>query len=153
MIIQGIAHWAKIVGKPQPGYDKSKKEWSLDLEINDEVKKQLVDLGLKAKIKEHDDGYKYITFKRPAVRSDGTEAKPIRIVDHKKAEWDGKTLIGNGSVVNVSFVVNETEYQGKTFKKPGIISVQVVKLVPYESKGEDFPEYNEEGAEDWSQDD
>lgn len=155
MITQGKAHWAKIVGKPHPGYDKTKKEWSMDLEVDDEAIKKIIEAGIpKSKIKESEDGsYKYISFKRNAVKSDGEDSKPIRIVDAKKAAWDGKTLIGNGSVVNVSWLVNETEYNGKKFKKPGILAVQVVELVPYEGRGgdDDFPEYDGDGNENWDE--
>ena len=153
MIINGIAHWAKVVGKPQPGYDKSVLEWSMDLEISKDVKKQLAKEGLGHKIKTSKDGeYEYISFKRKAVKTDGTPSKPIRIVaaDGKTA-WDDRK-IGNGSNVNVSFVVNEVPYGGKTHKKPGIIAIQVLNLVPYEGGSQDeFEDYTSDGGhDDWS---
>lgn len=155
MIIQGIAHWAKIVGDPQPGYDKSKLEWSLDLEIDADTKKKLTKEGLGPKIKTSKDGeYDFLAFKRPAVRSDGTPSKPIKVVGP-----DGKTpftqKIGNGSVLNVSFLINETKYQGKTHLKPGILAVQVAKHVAYEGRGDDFEAIpvDSDGNEDWSGED
>lgn len=156
MIIKGIAHWAKVVGEPQPGYDKTKREWSLDLEIDADTKKLLAKEGLGPKIKLSKDGeYEYLSFKRPEFRKDGTPAKPIRIVDAQKNAWPADTKIGNGSVVNVSFVINETEYNGKKHKKPGIIAIQVLKLVEYEGgEREDFEAYpsDETGAETWGED-
>lgn len=153
MIIQGIAHWAKIVGEPQPGYDKSKKEWSLDLEVNADTKELLTKVGLGHKVKMVKSGeYEYITFKRPELKSDGKPSKPIRIAGPDTKPWSG-AKIGNGSVLNVSFVVNEVPYQGKIHKKPGIIAVQVVKHVPHES-GDEFEavevEVDTDGNEDWS---
>lgn len=153
MIIQGHAFWAKIVGEPQPGYDKNTKEWSMDLSINDDTVKKLKAEGLGPKIKnKQDDRGNFISFKRKQVRADGSFSKPIPIKDAKGQDWDGKTLIGNGSLVNVMCVINETEYQGKKHLKPGIIKVQVVKLVEYEGGDrEDFPEYNEDGQEVWAE--
>lgn len=152
MIINGIAHWAKVVGPAQPGYDKTQKEWSIDVAINEATKKVLQEAGIGSKVKNKgDDRGDFITFKRKELRSDGTPAKPIEIKNSMGKPWDGKTLIGNGSEVNIKFLVNEVPYNGKVFKKPGILALQVVKLVEYEGGDrEDFPEYNEDGAEDWT---
>jgi hypothetical protein len=152
MIIQGTAYWAKIVGEPQPGFDKSQKEWSLDLSVNDDTVAKLKAEGLGPKIKnKQDDRGNFISFKRKQIRADGSFAQPIPIKDAKGQDWDGKTLIGNGSLVNVMFLINDTEYKGKKFKKPGILKVQVVKLVEYEGgEREEFPEYDESGQEQWS---
>lgn len=151
MIIQGTAFWAKVVGPAQPGYDKTQKEWSIDVAISKEVKEQLVKEGLKAKIKNKgDDRGDFISFKRKEIRADGTPSKPIRIVDGEKRDWDQKVLIGNGSTVNVSFMVNDYTYNGAAGKKPGLIAIQVVKLVPYEGGDhEDFATYDETGTETW----
>lgn len=109
--------------------------------------------GLKAKIKNKgDDRGDFISFKRKEIRSDGVTAKPIRVVDNLKKLWDQEVKIGNGSEVNVSFVVNEYTYNGTTGKKPGLIAIQVVKLVPYEGGNhEDFATYDEEGNETWDE--
>lgn len=158
MIINGTAYWAKIVGEPQTGYDKTQKEWSLDLgNLTDETVAKLEEVGLGPKIKRDEKRGAYISFKRKSLKKDPTTgnmipAKPIKIVDAHKRDWDGKTLIGNGSELNVSFVVNETEYNKKKFKKPGVIAVQVVKLVEYEGGDrEEFPEYNDD-SDGWSED-
>lgn len=151
MIINGICFWAKVVGAAQPGYDKTKKEWSIDVSISKETKDVLVKEGLKSKIKNKgDDRGDFISFKRKEVRNDGTLSKPIRIVDNAKREWDQTVLIGNGSEVNVSFMINDYEYNGVAGKKPGLIAVQVVKLVPYEGgEYEEFATYDENGTETW----
>jgi hypothetical protein len=133
MMIQGKAWYAKIVGAPKPGYDKSKREWSLDVCVDDATRKLLAKEGVAVRNKGDDRG-DFITFKRPEFKQDGNPAKPIEIVDHRGQPWD-KRLIGNGSVVNVKFVINENTYNGRTTKKPGLIKLQVWDLVPYEGKG------------------
>lgn len=160
MIIQGTAYWAKIVGDPQPGYDKTQKEWSIDVgNLDDETVQKLKAEGIGNKVKNKgDDRGNFISFKRKALKKDQATgqmvpSKPIKIVDAQKREWDGKTLIGNGSTVNVSFVINDVPYNGKNFRKPGIIAVQVVKLVDYEGgQREEFPEYNDDGSDNWDAD-
>lgn len=154
MIIQGIAWWAKIVGNPHPGYDKSQKEWSMDLSVDDEVKAKLVEEGLKSKIKNKgDDRGNFISFKRKATKVDGSEAKPIRVVGPggKDDAWDDRK-IGNGSKVNVSFVINDKTFEGKSFRSAGIIAVQVIDLVPYEGGDyEEFGSYDADGNETWDE--
>lgn len=160
LILQGSAYWAKIVGDPQPGYDKTQKEWSMDLgNLTEKNIATLKEAGLGHKVKNKgDDRGDFIQFKRKALKKDQATgamvpSKPIEIVDKDKNPWDGKTKIGNGSTVNVKFLVNETTYNGKKFLKPGIIGVQVVKHVPWEGGDhEDFPEYNEDGTETWDTD-
>lgn len=106
------------------------------------------------KVKNKGDG-SFIQFKRKALKKDQATgqmvpAKPIEIVDKNRNPWDGKTLIGNDSVLNVNFVVNETTYNNKKFLKPGIIKVQVVELVEYEGgEREEFPDYNDGNDENW----
>lgn len=62
-------------------------------------------------------------------------------MDHHGEAW-GKAKIGNGSIVNVNFAVNE---YGKDQKSANILSLQVWDLVKYE--GGEFP--TREDSEDW----
>jgi hypothetical protein len=126
-LIKGVAYWAKVVGKPQPGYNKDELEWSLDVVPDEASVQKLKDLGAGHYLKEKNNGLT-ITFKRKALKRDGEPAKPIQIWDHKNNEWDGR-LIGNGSTVNVSFTLNETKTKPKRLK-PSILSLQVWDLVP-----------------------
>jgi hypothetical protein len=132
MLIQGKAKWAKIIGDPAWGYENKFKEWSIDVYVEDETVAKLKAEGLGPKIKDKGNG-QYITFKRKELKSDGTPNQPIRVVDHRGQPWDNRK-IGNGSTVNVNFLVNEY--------KPGqnnanILSLQVWDLVAYE--GNEFP--------------
>ena len=160
-ILQGKAKWAKVVGKPQKGYETGEvnKEWSIDVYIDAAAAKSLRAQKAGKAIKQNDDGESYVSFKRRAynsvdkVRSLDAPAKPIKIVDRAGKDWDGKTLIGNGSTVNVMYALNDTQDENK--KRPSIIKLQVWDLVKYEGKGsaeqEDFP-VDEAGAETWGDD-
>ena len=143
MLIQGKIRWAKIVGEPSWGYKNAHKEWSCDLFVDDATIAKLKAEGLKDRLKDKGDGT-FITFKRRELKADGTPNKPIRIVDSKGQPWDGRK-IGNGSVVNVNFAINEFS---KTEKNVNILSLQVWELVPYEGGG-DFP-IREDDESDWA---
>ena len=114
-LIQGKAYWFRAQGQPHPGFDKSDPkaaEWSFDLALTPETKAELIANGIKSAIKnKNDDRGDFITFKRRAYRKDGTPAKPIRVVDHHNALWDGRP-VGNGSTINVSYTVNEIPRPG-----------------------------------------
>lgn len=148
MLIRGKAKWAKILGAPVWGFEEKFKEWSIDVYVDEATEKKLKQEGLGTKIKDKGNG-PYITFKRKELKVDGTPNQPIRVVDHKGEAWNG-AKIGNGSVVNVNFAINE---YGKGQKNANILSLQVWELVKYE--GGEFPTRNEDtgnGAQDddWS---
>lgn len=148
-MIQGKAHWAKIVGKPVGGYNKAILEWTVDVSVEKAAKDALAADGVKTKNKGDERG-DFITFKRKALKKDGSANSNIRIVNKFGQPW-GKELIGNGSVVNVKYLVNESTFEGRVYKKPAVMAVQVVEHVPYEGKGfeDDFPVA--EGAEEWNE--
>lgn len=98
---------------------------------------------MKSKIKDKGDG-PFISFKRKEFKQDGTPNKPVRVVDHRGELW-GNEKIGNGSIVNVNFAVNE---YGKGEKSANILSLQVWDLVPY--SGGEFPVKDDE--ENWEKD-
>lgn len=141
MIIRGKTKWAKIVGKPGWGYQNQHKEWSFDLGIDDETKKALLDAGMDRKYLKNvdDDRGTFISFKRKELKKDGTPSKAPAIFDRKGNAWDDKTLIGNGSILNVKIALNEIPNQKGL--KPGFIKIQVWELVEYEGKDgdDDFP--------------
>lgn len=134
MIINGKAYWAKIVGKPVDGYKNQYKEWSFDLAIDKDTASMLKKQGLGKYLKNNDDDRgTYIHLRRKAKKKDGTDSKPIKIVDHRGNDWDNR-LIGNGSELNVNVGINE--FDGNLTLSP--VSVQVWNLVPYIPKGQ-FP--------------
>lgn len=147
MLIQGKAKWAKIIGEPSWGYENKFKEWSVDVYVDEATVEKLKSEGLGKKLKDKGNGT-YITFKRKELKQDGSSNQPIRVVDHKGQPWDSRK-IGNGSTVNVNFIINEFS---KTEKNANILSLQVWDYVPYE--GGEFPtredSSDDNGGEDWS---
>lgn len=133
MIISGKARWAKILGAPHWGYEEKNKEWSVDVYPDADTVKKLKSEGLGKKLKDKGNGT-FITFKRRELKQDGTPNTPIRVVDDKGQAWNPKVKIGNDSVVNVNFLINEW---GKGEKSANILSLQVWEHVPYE--GGEFP--------------
>lgn len=145
MIIRGEAKWAKVLGEPAWGYENKHKEWSIDVYVDEETVHKLELEGLKDKVKDKGNGA-YITFKRRELKQDGSANQPIRVVDHRGEPWDVKTKIGNGSVVNVNFAINEYD---KNKKSANILSLQVWDLVKFE--GGEFPT-REDAEGDWAKD-
>ena len=143
MLIRGKAKWAKVIGEPAWGYKNQHKEWSIDVYVDDVTATKLKEEGLGEKLKDKGNGT-YISFKRRELKQDGTPNKPIRVVDSHGNAWDTRK-IGNDSIVNVNFAINE---YGKGEKSANILSLQVWDLVPY--SGGEFPTKNEEGGENWA---
>lgn len=145
MLVQGKARWAKVVGEPGWGYQNAFREWSIDVYVDDATIDKLKAEGLGPKLKDKGNGT-YISFKRKELKASGEHNQPIRIVDHRGNAWDNRK-IGNGSTVNVNFIVNEFK-PGQ--KNANILSLQVWDYVPYE--GGEFPtrEDTDTTGEDWS---
>lgn len=153
-MIRGTAKWCKLIN-PTPTYDKTDKEWTFDLVLDTAAKKTLAGLGVAAQIKTNKEGEDVIKFSRRVTKRNPTNpdgprvpATPIRIVDKAGQPWDGKTLIGNGSTLNVQFAVNDKAMGGK---RASILAVQVWDLVEYEGRGdyEEFP-VDDSGVESWT---
>lgn len=134
--IRGKAQFAKILGDPIPNYDKTGKEWKMDLEITDkDTIKEIKSLGIGDRIRQKENylnGSPYISFKQAEFKKDGTTPnKPITVVEADgKTPWDQDKLIGNGSTVDVRFAI--IEYPA--YKKTGcyIRAVRVLDHVSYE---------------------
>lgn len=151
MMIQGVAKWTKITGEPGWGYQNKFKEWSIDVYVDATTASKLKAEGLGKKLKDKGNGI-YITFKRKELKQDGSPNQPIRIVDHHGAVLQDKDTaykgpkIGNGSTVNVNFIINDFS---ETEKNANILSLQIWDLVPYE--GGEFPTKSNDGSDegDW----
>lgn len=131
-----------MVGSPTPGYKNQYNEWSVDVYVDEETQIKLVEEGLKARIKDKGDG-PYISFKRKEFKQDGSPNQPVRVVDHHGHPWDQTKKIGNGSVVNVNFAINE---YGKNEKTANILAMQVWDLVEF--NGGEFPVKTENWEEE-----
>lgn len=148
-LIQGKAMWCKIVGAPVPGYQNGPPEWTFDLVIDKDTQKKLLKIGVAPQyLKDNADGETFVRFTRKATKRDGSEGKPIKIVDHKNQDW-GTDLIGNGSILNVSFTLNPVGAGTAARLKPSVLAVQVWNLEKYSPKAtfktrEDLPSQTEE---------
>jgi hypothetical protein len=72
-----------------------------------------------------------MSFRHRELKKDGSPAEPLRIVDAENNAWNG-ALIGNGSKVDVKFVVKDYGVG----KKKGVYirAIRVLDLVPYISQ-------------------
>lgn len=134
VVFRGKASFAKILGEPILNYNKDGKEWKMDLELTDRTSvKEAKDLGIGDRVKQKEnylEGAPFMTFKQAELRRDGTPNQAITVVDPLGKPWNQNTLIGNGSDVDVKFVVMD---HGPG-KKHGVYirGVRVLNLVPYE---------------------
>lgn len=157
--IRGKASFAKILGDPIPNYNKDGREWKMDLILTKSTLPELKKLGISDRVKskpEYNDGAPFLTFKQAEFKKDGKPNKPIQVVDAKNQPWDENKLIGNGSDVDVKFVI--IDYGPG--KKDGVYirGVRVLNLVPYnkpvfDELDEDDPFYSQDSEKPSSLDD
>lgn len=135
--LRGKASYAKIIGEPMLNYNKDGREWKMDLQLLDKGSvKDVKSWGIGDRIKNKEnylDGNPFMTFKQNEFRKDGvTPNQPIKVVDAAGNPWDEHKLIGNGSVVDVKFIVMD-HGPGK-MHGVYIRAVRVLDHVPYEPK-------------------
>lgn len=138
-LISGKCQWAKVyeVDRQFPK-EKTGGVWSIDLIVDSTNEALLQKEGLGHLINEKN-GVRYIKFKRNEFKKTpaNTPNTPPQVVDAAKKPM--KDLIGNGSMVNVSF----TTYDGFKGKKyPTLQAVQVVNLVAFKAKDKSDPLWN-----------
>ena len=150
-MIQGKARWTKILGKPVDGYDpgEKNKQWEFDIIIDANNRAKFEELEVDDKIKTDKNGVEFFKFVKKAYNKDGEANKPIKVVDANGKDWDREVLIGNDSVLNVKFNVQDWEFGKKRGKRVSVLAVQVWEHVPYEG-GEAFPT---KGGENWAEGD
>lgn len=139
LVYRGAIQYAKVLGDPVLNYNKDGQEWKFDFIPDDDkaAAKELKSLGVGDRLRSLEDsegnprygGSKYMSFKQNANRKDGTPNIPIRVVDAAGNPWNEDELIGNGSRVDVKFVVIDN---GKgRFNGVYPRSIRVLELVPY----------------------
>ena len=125
-VLKGKSHWAKLYQ-----HNASEGKFSIDLELLDKKDIEFCKgLGLKVKTatEEGDKRGTFVSFWGYASLPDGSP-KEMKVVDASLNKTD--VLIGNGSIVNVSFYPKAWEYQKKKGVKGVLTGVQIVDLIPY----------------------
>ena len=130
--IRGKTSFAKILGDPVLNYAKDGKEWKVDIVIDKNTVKELKGYGIEDRVKTKEnylDGQPFLSFKQKEFRNDGSPNFPIKVEDVHGEKWNQETEIGNGSDVDVKFVIMDFG----PGKKKGVYirSVRVLKLVPF----------------------
>lgn len=133
VVLRGKASYAKILGDPVLNYNKDGKNWTMDLQIDRDTVKELKGYGISDRVKtkeEYLEGNSFLSFKQPELRRDGTPNTPIKVTDAAGNDWPPNSLIGNGSDVDVKFVVMDHGVG----KKTGVYirAVRVLNLVAYD---------------------
>ena len=132
-VLKGKAHWAKL-DRAVNAFDPSKPRWSIDVELDAEGKAQIEELGIPVKNKDDDRG-DFVTFQKDQFLSNGQELPKPRLIDAKKNDISG-TLVGNGSMVKVSFYPKEWKYANRQGVRGVLKDVQLLELVEYVPKDE-----------------
>jgi hypothetical protein len=125
-------NWAKL---DQPVSPFGTLQWELQIATTDKAKaKELSDNYFNVKEK---DGKFVVSLKRKAVKSDGSENAPVRVVDTQLQPVDAKK-IGNGSTGNVIVYQYPYEAPGRKGVASMLSGVQVVNLVEYNPSASGF---------------
>ena len=131
-VITGVAYWASVVA-PNTTFDVD-GVYTIDICNLDEENQDIVksdNLEVKNVGDAHGD---YITAKTKVRRKDGMLNDPPRVVD-SKLNPIVNVLIGNGSMVNVSYRAFDWTFGAKSGVSAGLNSVQVLDLIEYNPNG------------------
>jgi hypothetical protein len=158
VMLRGKVNYFKFLGDPRPNYNKDGNEWTTDFfDFDADAVKKLKKLGIGDRIKNKGDAYldgeDFLTFKHKELTSMGKPNRKVPVVDAAGKPWPEDKLIGNGSVVDVKFVVKDN---GKGFKKSvWPRGFRVLEHIPYEGQGDLFEPLDESDEffkepEDWA---
>lgn len=118
--------------------------YTTDLVVtNEKISKKLLELGVRKSMKTNEDGsttakeykeYKGGPVFRISQRAEiapGEEANPPFVRDSKGNPVSKTTLLGNGTKVKVTANLYDNPY--KNCKQLGLVGLEILELVPYES--------------------
>lgn len=157
MILKNVElRWAKLLGDPRENYNKDGREWSVDIILNDEQIEQLLTAGLYPDYIKEKDGVRMLKYKRPEFTKTGEPSKKIKVQDGEGIVWDEEKLIGNGSIADIQFILNELPPVARLpkRKKFALIALRIREHVPYEAKEGEFDEFEDKPTlvkEEWSE--
>lgn len=131
VVLRGKVSYAKVLGDPVLNYSKDGKEWKVD--FYDFPLKEVKALGIGDRVKQKDeylDGKPFMSFKQSELKKDGSPNFPIKVEDIAGKPWPQDKLIGNGTAVDLKFVV----MPAVPGKKRGcyIRALRILDLVSYE---------------------
>ena len=132
IFIIGKCHYASIT---EPN-TKFEPVWSIQVEVNDDNRAIIEEVGLSIANKGDDRG-DFVTIKRKVLKKDGTQRQGPVVKDSQNNNWDGK-LIANGSTVNVKALPFEWNYAGKSGMSADLAAVQIIDFIEYSNSGADF---------------
>lgn len=127
--MRGTCKWAKVQ-QAADNYDKTGKEYSIDLYPDEASMKAFKASGLQLKVREDEDG-EFIKFRRPVskmIKDELVELGAPKIIDEQNEDLD--CLVGNGSEVTIKVTVYDTR-MGKGHQFEGM---KVHSLVEYEGE-------------------
>lgn len=130
--VVGNIYWAKVLGEPRPNYNGDAREWTFELEPDDDGLKIFKAHKVQDRLKDkYEDRGKYIVLKKSELNKDGEPNKPIRIYNSDDEQWDENTLIGNKSRAVVKLDIRDYG----PGKKKGIypVAIKILDLVEYKS--------------------
>lgn len=146
-VIQGKANWAKL-RTAENTFDPDKPRYSIDVALTkagvEQLKKEGVSLKEKDEYKVGEYTGAYVSmYKDQFITKSGKiiELSKPRVIDAQKNDISSK-LIGNGSLVKVSYYAKEWTFAKKTGVRAVLKDVQVLNLIEY-GDGDEFEE--EEG--------
>ena len=117
-------YWVKCdPSNPAPAFEESgRPKWEIQIRTDSAAQnKAWKDAGIATKVKEDEETgdrlYWYATLRKPAIKADGTPAKPVKFVDGNLDPVDPNT-VGNGSKCNIRIfaVPYEIKSKGKVTK-------------------------------------
>lgn len=117
-------------------YEKTGKQWSTDVVIDEATAKEMKQYGIADRVKRKDgylDGQPFLSFKQKELQASGKENDPPEIVDITGKPWDQSKRIGNETVVDMKFNVVDFGVG----KKKGVYpkKMRVLDHVPFEDSG------------------
>lgn len=125
-------NWAKL-DKPVSPFGTL--QWELQIATSDPAKaKELSDNYLNVKEK---DGMFTVSLKKKAIKADGSENRPVTVVDGNAQPIDA-SKIGNGSVGNVIVYQYSYDMMGRQGVGTSLNGVQVVDLKEYNPSAAGF---------------
>ena len=130
-VISGELNWSKILGDAPMNEYAGEQQWELDVKVDDDEQKRMVELGIKPISKDKNT----FKFKRKLNRAKGGVNTPPQIVDKDKQPRDNSLLIGNGSKGKVAFSTYEHKMMDQHGLGKSFNAVQILEHVPYGGGG------------------